>query len=242
MTTASDIHPTAFVGDGVDLGADVRIGPHAVVLGPARIGNRVWIGPGAVIGGPPEISSMRQNTAWSDDVTYFGVMIGDDTVIREHSIVTQGSHRSTVVGARCWLLASSYVAHDVLLGADVTLSAGARLGGHCVVGDAANLGMNASVHQRRVIGGGAMIGMGAVVTRDVPPFAKAYGSPLRLRGANRHVLARNGAPEELSIRLESAFATSPLDLSDFADDPHTGEFVRAWLSFIDPDRGATPPA
>src|SRR5438105_9878108 len=38
------IHPTAVVGDAVDLGEGNVIGPYAVVLGPCRMGDDNWIG------------------------------------------------------------------------------------------------------------------------------------------------------------------------------------------------------
>jgi UDP-N-acetylglucosamine acyltransferase len=63
------------------------------------------------------------------------------------------------------------------------------------VGERANLGMGAVVHQFRVVGGGAMVGMGAAVTRDVPPYAKAFGNPARVRGADTVGLRRAGVPD-----------------------------------------------
>jgi UDP-N-acetylglucosamine acyltransferase len=38
--------------------------------------------------------------------------------------------------------------------------------------------------------------MGSVVTRDVPPFAKAYGSPCRVHGVNAVGMTRGGLPQE----------------------------------------------
>jgi UDP-N-acetylglucosamine acyltransferase len=66
------------------------------------------------------------------------------------------------------------------------------LAGHVRVGNAANLGLGASVHQGRYVGAGVMLGMSSVVTRDIPPFAKAYGSPARVVGANVVGMRRGG--------------------------------------------------
>ncbi|MFO7899865.1 MAG: UDP-3-O-(3-hydroxymyristoyl)glucosamine N-acyltransferase, partial [Planctomycetota bacterium] len=44
------VHPTAFVGDEVALGAGVSVGPSAVIEARARIGDDATIGPGAFVG------------------------------------------------------------------------------------------------------------------------------------------------------------------------------------------------
>lgn len=228
------IHATAFVGDGVELGDGVAIGPGAVILGPTRIGDRVWIGPGVMIGGPPEISSLRQNSAWTGDLDHAGVIIGDDTVIRERSVIHQGSARPTVVGNHCWLLNGAYLAHDVQLGDHVTISAGVSIGGHVSVGDRVTVGMNAVIHQRRSIAPGAMVGMGTVLTRDVPPFAKVYGVPPRLHGANAVGMSRLGidaAAVDALVALYAAGSTTFVgDLAGTDLEPLTAHI--AWWSAV----------
>ena len=86
------------------------------------------------------------------------------------------------------------------------MASSVTLGGHVHVGDGANLGMCTVVHQRRVIGPGAMVGMGSVVTRDVPPYAKAYGNPCRVRGANAVGMTRGGLPQDAVDFLAAAYA------------------------------------
>lgn len=200
------IHPTAFVGPDVALGVDVVVGPFAVLLGPARIEDRVWIGPGAKIGAPPEMSSLPQRAAWDGETDYFGVVLGKDVVVRENVVIHQGSHRATTVGRGSWLLNSSYIAHDAVLGEDVTVSAGVQIGGHAEIGSMANLGMGVTIHQRRIVGPGCMIGMGTPVTRDVPPFVKAFGNPIRRHGINHYALVRAGATDADIARLEQAYS------------------------------------
>lgn len=212
----NQIHPSALVGDGVQLGSNVTVGPGAVLLGPLVVGDDCWIGPGCVIGTPPEISSLRHNRAWDGDLDHIGVEIGPRTVIRELSTIHQGSYRKTRVGADCWLLNRVYIAHDGLIGDGVTLSAGVSLGGHSQIGDKVNIGMNAVLHQRRVVGPGAMVGMGSAVTRDVPPFAMAYGNPVRLHGVNSVGMSRAGVDDETIAQLSAEYAggTAPSAVPD----------------------------
>lgn len=235
MAPGPRVHSSAFIGEQVILGDDVVIGPGAVLLGPLRVGNRVWIGPNAVIGTPPEVSSLPQNAGWAGEVDHCGVEIGDDVVIRELSTIHQGSHRTTTIGRGTWLLNSVYVAHDSLIGAQVTLSAGVRVGGHSVIGDHANLGMNAAVHQRRIIGAGSMIGMGTPVTRDVPPFSKAYGAPIRRHGLNDYVLRKLGADPELIETLATAYQAGDYSMASCQGHPNLAEIV-GWWQAQQPDR------
>jgi UDP-N-acetylglucosamine acyltransferase len=212
------VHPTAVVSDDVELGSRVAIGPHAVVLGPCRIGDDVQIGPGCVIGTPPELTSARQNLAWAGDPAHHGVEIGAGTVVRELTTVQQGALATTRIGAGCWLLSRTYVAHDCVLDDGVTTSAGVAMAGYVRIGYGANLGMNATVHQRRVVGPGAMVGMSAAVTRDLPPFAKAYGTPARVRGANTIGAVRRGVAQAAADQLDAAYrAGEQPDLTASAD-------------------------
>jgi UDP-N-acetylglucosamine acyltransferase len=75
----------------------------------------------------------------------------------------------------------------------------------------ANLGLNVSVHQRRSIGALTMVGMGTPVTRDIPPFATAYGTPPRVHGVNRFGMARAGVAEDDIAAVEKLFAGGTAD-------------------------------
>lgn len=225
------ISPLAFVGEGVSIGADVVIGPGAVILGPCVIEDNVWIGPGAQIGAPPEMASHTQNSAWEGELDHAGVRIRAGAVVREGAVIHQGTYRETTVGERSWVLNRAYLAHDVLLGADATVSAGVSVGGHCKLGDRVNIGMNAVVHQRRIIAPGAMIGMGTPVTRDVPPFAKVYGTPPRIVGANAVALERAGCGTDvvsLLMRWYSEQDLPPDEREKLAEYPALAASVLWW--------------
>ena len=215
MPNVSDrVHSTAFIGSGVELGRDVVIGPYAVLLGPLTVSDEVWIGPGAHLGGPPEIASFRHNEPWAGDLDHYEVRIGSRTRIRDGVTIHHGSWRPTVVGADCLLFSHCYLAHDVQVGDGVTLSAGVTVGGHATIRDGANLGLNVMVHQWRSIGAGAMVGMGTAVTRDIPPFATAYGVPPRVRKLNEFLLRKHGHSETTIDALRSRYAGQPADLPD----------------------------
>ncbi|MDQ3735193.1 MAG: UDP-N-acetylglucosamine acyltransferase [Actinomycetota bacterium] len=213
------IHPTAVIGPHVQLGDGNIIGPFVVLIG-CRMGDDNWVGPHVVIGTPPEIRGHAHPAGWDDVDEGYGVSIGDRTTLREYTTVSAGSQAPTTVGDDCFLMNKVYVGHDGRIGDTVTMAAGAGLGGHVTVGAGANLGLGATVHQRRRIGAGTMVGMGAVVTRDLPPFAMAYGNPARIRGANRVGMQRAG------------FASSDVELMQETYSRHGGV----------PDDWAPPPS
>ena len=214
----NDIHPTAVVEGDVVLGTGTTVGPFAVLRGPLVIGDDTWIGAGAVIGAPPEVRSFAHPRSASD-VAGGGVRIGSRTVVREGAQIHQGWKAVTTVGDDGFLMNQCYVAHDCVLGDGVTLASSVLLAGHVHVGDGANLGLGTSVHQTRSIGRGAMLGMGSVVTRDVPPFAKAWGSPARVRSANVVGMQRGGQDEEVVRLLAEAYESGTPDLAALAADP-----------------------
>jgi UDP-N-acetylglucosamine acyltransferase len=188
----NQVHDTAIIGPGVELGEDNVIGPYAVITGPCRIGDRNWIGAHAVLGAAPEVLGHAHGVPWGGQPVSRGVEIGDDTTLREFTTVHGGTQRVTRIGSRCFVMNKVHVGHDSVIEEDVTLSANATLAGHVEVGAGANVGLSSTVHQHRVVGPGAMVGMGAVVTRDVPPHAKAFGSPARVRGVNEVGMDRRG--------------------------------------------------
>ena len=82
-----NIHPTAIIEDGAQLGTDCIVMAHAVVTRFARLGDGVVVHPGAVIGGDPQDLKF-------DPATLSHVRIGAGTVLRENVTV----NRSTTAG------------------------------------------------------------------------------------------------------------------------------------------------
>lgn len=208
----NDIHPSAVIGDRVRLGRGNTIGPFAVITGDVVLGDDNWIGAGVVIGAPPEVRSF-QHPRSPGDPSGRGVVLGSSNVVREGAQIHSGLHSPTRVGDGCFLMNQVYVAHDGDIGAGVTMASSVLLAGHVHVGTGANLGLGTKVHQFCSVGALAMVGMGSIVTRDVPPFAMAYGAPAGVRGANRVGLERRGVSAAAVDLIHAAYrSSSDLDL------------------------------
>jgi UDP-N-acetylglucosamine acyltransferase len=226
----NDIHPSAVIEGDVRLGTGNAIGPNVVIYGPVTIGDDNWIGAGVVIGAPPEVRSFEHPRRGSADGASPGVRIGDRNVIREYAQVHQGWKRATVLADDAFIMNQVYVAHDCRLDDGVTLASSVLLAGHVHIGGHANLGLGTAVHQGRYIGRGAMVGMSSVVTRDIPPFAKAYGSPARIASANAVGMRRLDVPETEIAALVAVYESGAgLDgLPEFEAASVVGDAFREW--------------
>jgi UDP-N-acetylglucosamine acyltransferase len=194
-----DIGPFAIVGDGCEIGDDCEIAARATLERDVKLGAGVKVGIGTVLGGAPQ------------DLKYAGehttVEIGDGTVIREYSTVNRGTAQSfkTTVGSRCLLMSYVHLAHDCHIGNGVILANGVQLAGHVVIEDKATLSGLSAVHQFARIGRYSFIGGMSRVSKDIPPFLKAVGNPLKLYGLNSIGLQRNGFAEDVLRELKRAY-------------------------------------
>lgn len=212
------IHPTAIVEDGARLGADVTVGAFSIVGSEAILDDGVTLDAHVVIRGRTTIGARTRVAAFAviggeaQDLSYRGepttVTIGPDCIIREHVTIHRGTARgrgNTSIGADCFLMIGSHIAHDCLVGHHVILTNQAVLGGHAEIGDYAILGGVAAVQQRCRIGAHAFIGGLTGVTRDVVPYAMATGRVARVAGVNVVGLSRRGFDRKGIHQLRAAY-------------------------------------
>jgi UDP-N-acetylglucosamine acyltransferase len=234
----NSIHASAQLIGDVTLGTGNTIGPLVVIIGPVRIGDNNWIGTGSVIGAPPEVRDWPHPRDAAALSSGRGIDIGDGNIIREHVQIHQGWHEITRVANETFIMNQCYLAHDSQVEDSVTLASSVLLAGHVRIGTAANLGLGTSVHQRRYIGDGVMIGMGSVVTRDVPPFSRAFGNPARLHGANRVGMRRLGIPDATIDSVQRAYERVVDDdsIRALGGQPGLETAVEKWINFGRLDR------
>lgn len=144
-----------------------------------------------------------------------GIRIGNRCVIREYSTIHQPSQNTTQLEDDCYLMAYCHVSHDTVLRTGVALANNTQIGGFSEIQAFATVGLSAVIHQHSTIGAHTMVGMASVVTKDVPPFLKVLGSPLRLMGVNSVGLQRTGFTEEVIRDIVASYENSELpELSD----------------------------
>jgi len=193
------IHPTAIVEAGAELGANCEIMAYAVVTKHVVLGDGVVVHPFAVVGGDPQYLKF-------DRASMTGVRVGAGTVIREHVTINRSVYpgKHTIVGANCFLMAASHVAHDCEVADDVVFANAALLGGHVSVGSHSFLGGGAAVHQFCRVGEGVMVAGHASITRDVPHFTMVAERD-EVIGFNVIGLKRRGFSRAAIAELKAAF-------------------------------------
>ncbi|MCC7462342.1 MAG: acyl-ACP--UDP-N-acetylglucosamine O-acyltransferase [Gammaproteobacteria bacterium] len=193
------IHPAAIVEEGARLGAGCIVHAPAIVYRHADLGPGVVVHAGAVVGGDPQDLKF-------DPAIESGVRIGARTVLREHVTINRATRRGscTEVGADCFLMTGSHVAHDSRVGDGVVLANAVLLAGHVQIGDRAFLGGGAVFHQFVRIGQLAMISGGARIAQDVAPYVMAAERNAVI-GLNLVGVRRRGCPRATITELKHAF-------------------------------------
>jgi UDP-N-acetylglucosamine acyltransferase len=194
-----EVGPYAVLDEGVILSRGVRIGPFCHVYPGTRLDADVRLDDGVIVGNAP------QDMKYKGEST--GVRIGAGTRLREYVTVNRGTAASgeTVIGSECLIMAYTHVAHDCRIGDRVIVANGVQMGGHVRIGRAAVISGMTGIHQFVVIGDGAFIGGGLRVDKDVLPFSKALGEPLRYAGLNEIGLAKFGFPAGTGAALKGFY-------------------------------------
>ena len=160
VTPAVPIHPSAVLGQGVEVGAGVvihagcvvgdrvRIGsgsvlhPNVTIYADCVVGQRALIHSGAVIGADG-FGFAKDGDAWVKIPQVGRVVIGDDVEIGANTTIDRGAIDDTVIGNGVKLDNQIQVGHNVVIG-DYTAMAGcvgiagsARIGRRCTVGGGA---------------------------------------------------------------------------------------------------------
>jgi UDP-N-acetylglucosamine acyltransferase len=212
------VHPTAIVMEGASLGGGVEVGPfcvvgpdcelhdgvrllsHVVVRGHTEIGSHTIVHAQAVLGG--EAQMHRHNP------TDMRLSIGAHNIIREAVTMSTGSaagHGITRVGDHGYFMAGCHVAHDCIVGNNVTLSNGVQLAGHVQVGDGVIMGGLSAIQQFGRIGRFAFVSGVTGVVADVIPYGSVIGTHARLHGLNLVGLRRRNVSRPSIHALRAAY-------------------------------------
>ncbi|HOO59593.1 MAG TPA: acyl-ACP--UDP-N-acetylglucosamine O-acyltransferase [Candidatus Mcinerneyibacteriales bacterium] len=214
----ASIHPTAIIGEDVQLGVGVFVGPYAVIEDHVKIGDGCSVGAHALIhsyvsmgrenkiypfcdiGGEPQDIKFENKESW--------VVMGDRNLIREYATIHRSSNAGgkTVLGNDNFLMGHAHIGHDCQVGDHVVMVNFTALGGYVTVEDRAFISASCLVHQFCKIGTLVMLGGASHITQDVIPYTLVGGYPPRIFGLNIVGLRRAGFDRETRSTLKEALS------------------------------------
>ena len=154
------IHPSAIVDDGAQLGDGTRVWHFVHVSPGARIGKACSLGQGVYVGNDVVIGD---NVKIQNNVSVYDAVTLEDDVFCGPSMVFTNVHNPRSAVPRKAEYRRTLVRQGATLGANCTIVCGTTVGEY------------------------AFVGAGAVVTRDVPAYALMVGAPARRLGwMSRH--------------------------------------------------------
>lgn len=106
----------------------------------------------------------------------YDIKIGKGCNILDSAIISNTSK----IGMGSIIYYNVTITHDCEVGQFVELSPSVILLGKCKVGDFSRIGANSTVLPNVVIGKNVVIGAGSLVTKDVPDYCLAMGSPAKI--------------------------------------------------------------
>ena len=158
--TRYQVHETAVVDNGADVGAGTKIWHYSHVMSGARIGEgcslgqNVNVASGTVIGNHVKV---QNNVS-----IYSGIEIEDDVFLGPSCVLTNVTNPRSQVNRHA-LYEKSLIRRGATVGANATIVCGVTIGRY------------------------AFVAAGAVVTRDVPDYSLVMGNPARQSGwMSRH--------------------------------------------------------
>ena len=258
----AQVHPSAVIEDGAQLGEGCIIGPFCVVGAHVRLGDRVELKSHVVVTGDTEIGEETVVFSFAvigeipQDLKFRGeqskLVIGARNRIREHVTMnagTEGGGGVTRVGDDGLFMAGCHIAHDAQIGDRVIVVNSAAIAGHCVLEDDVIVGGLSGIHQWVRIGRGAIVGAVTMVTNDVIPYGLVQAPRGELDGLNLVGLKRRGVKRSDITALRAAFQMLAQGDGTFQDrarrlgEETDSEYVTEIVDFVlgDTDRSFLTP-
>ncbi|MDA3793491.1 MAG: acyl-ACP--UDP-N-acetylglucosamine O-acyltransferase [Elusimicrobia bacterium] len=193
------VGPYAVIRDNVSIGKNTKIDARVLIEGNTAIGEDNYIGIGTIIGNPPQ------------DLKYNGeptkVLIGNGNTIREYVTINRGTVHSgvTKIGNKNMLMSYVHIAHDCIIEDKTVIANCATLAGHVTVETGVIIGGLTPIHQFTRLGRFSIIGGCSRVTKDVTPYCKVAGNPVKMYGLNSVGLKRNNFTEKERKDLKDTY-------------------------------------
>lgn len=166
------------IGDNCKIGNDTIIYDKVTLAENCIIGDRCVIHSGVVLG--DDGFAFERDSKELHRFPHFGmVLIGDDVEICANSHIAKGSLSDTVIGNGTKIDALVHISHNVVVGKNCEITAGAVIGGSTEIGDSTWVGLNATLKDQIKVGNNVIIASGASVIHNIPDQDIVAGVPAK---------------------------------------------------------------
>ena len=175
-----DIHHTAVIGNGVEIGDNVTIGPNTVIYSKTKIGNNVRIDANCTIG--------TEGMMWvwdKGEKVYLrqlgGINIEDNVIICSGCVIVRGSaNEVTHIGKGSNLAPNCAIGHGTYIGNHVHFANAVSTGGSSHISDYNFIGSGAIISAGvKLLANDIILGSGAVATKDLTTNGVFVGAPAK---------------------------------------------------------------
>ncbi len=171
-----------FVEEGAIIDSSAILEPGVYIHAGVTIGKNVIIETGAVIGGCGfgYIRDPETNELWQFP-QIGGVIIEDNVQIGNNTAVDRGALKNTILHKNCKIDNLVHIAHNVEVGENSMVIAGAMIAGSVKIGENSQIAPQTSIMNQITIGCNTLIGMHSCVTKNIPDNTVAYGVPAKIK-------------------------------------------------------------
>jgi len=177
-----NIHPTAWMEDGVEIGDNVTIGPKVVVYKNTIIGNCVNINAGTIVG------TQGFQVLYDEKIPYLishvgGVKVGNNVSIGSNTTIANSLFEGyTEVGNYTKIDDMVFIAHNCKVGEKCVLIAGSIMTGSSSLDENVWLAPNSVILNQIKVNKNSFVGASSLVTKNVEEQTKVFGLPAKKIG------------------------------------------------------------
>ena len=178
-------HPTVSIGHNCTIDGNIEIGENSIIENNVVIQGNVRIGSNCIIHSGTVIGCDGYGYYFEDDGTigkvehFGGVVIGDQVEIGANTCIDRGTIDDTVIGFNSKIDNLVHIAHNVQIGKNVCVVAGAAICGSAKLEDGAYVAPGGIVKNQIKVCKNALVGLGAVATKTVEEEFVVAGVPAK---------------------------------------------------------------
>ena len=184
ISKTAEIGARCYIGEYTVIGENCKIGNDTIIydkvtlVGNCVIGDRSIIHSGVTLGDDGFAFERDEKELYR--FPHFGkLVIGKDTEICANSHIARGSLSDTIIGDGTKIDSLVHISHNVIIGKNCEITAGAIIGGSTRIGDSAWIGLNATLKDHVTVGDNVIVASGASVIHDIPSKDVVAGVPAK---------------------------------------------------------------